>query len=167
MATITLKGSPIRTNGELPALKAQAPDFRLVATDLAVRTLGDYAGRPVLLNIFPSIDTPVCALSTRKFNEHAESHPDPVFLMVSADLPFAHQRFCGQAGLANVIPLSMMRDRDFARDYGVLIMDGPLAGLAARAVVVLDPQGRVRYRELVPEIGQEPDYAQAIGALGR
>jgi thiol peroxidase len=166
MATITLKGSTIHTNGELPSLQDHAPDFRLVATDLGLRTLGDYAGRMVLLNIFPSVDTPVCALSTRKFNDHAQTHPQQAFLMISADLPFAHQRFCAQAGLDNVIPLSMMRDRDFARDYGVLIVDGPLAGLAARAVVVLGPDGRVRYRELVPEIGQEPDYGRAIGALG-
>ena len=165
MATITLKGSTIHTNGELPPLQAPAPDFRLVATDLGIRTLGDYAGRPILLNIFPSIDTPVCALSTRKFNEYAREHQGTSLLMISADLPFAHQRFCAAEGLENVQALSMMRSKDFARDYGLLLIDGPLAGISARAVLVLDPAGVVRYTQLVPEIGEEPDYQAAIRTL--
>lgn len=166
MATITLRGQPIHTGGNLPHIHATAPDFQLVNSDLEVRSLKDFHGRRKLFNIFPSIDTPVCALSTRKFNEHTRSHPETVFLMVSADLPFAQKRFCGLEGLANVVTLSMMRDRDFARDWGVLIIDGPLAGLAARAVVVVDEADRVVYHELVPEIGQEPDYLRALGALG-
>ncbi|EQD52515.1 thiol peroxidase, partial [mine drainage metagenome] len=133
MTTITLRGQPIHTGGNLPKIHALAPDFQLVNSDLELRSLKDFRGRKKLFNIFPSIDTPVCALSTKKFNDHARQHPEPVFLMVSADLPFAQKRFCGIEGLANVVTLSMMRDRDFARDWGLLVIDGPLAGLAARA----------------------------------
>jgi thiol peroxidase (atypical 2-Cys peroxiredoxin) (EC 1.11.1.5) len=114
----------------------------------------------------PSLDTSVCALSTRKFNEHAKAHPDTVILVISADLPFAQKRFCGNEGLSNVVTLSMMRSRKFAKDYGILLEDGPLAGLTARAVVVLDENNRVRHTELVPEIAQEPDYEAALAALG-
>ena len=165
MATVTLKGNPINTCGDLPATGALAPDFRLVTVDLNDVTLADFAGKKKLLNIVPSLDTSVCALSTRKFNEYAKAHPDTVILVVSADLPFAQKRFCGNEGLSNVVTLSMMRSRKFAKDYGVLLEDGPLAGLTARAVVVLDANDTVRHTELVPEIAQEPDYNAALAAL--
>jgi len=166
MATITLKGNEIHTNGELPAVGAQAPDFKLVDAELNDRSLADYKGRKKLLNIVPSLDTPVCATSTRKFNEAAKGRDDVVMLIISADLPFAMGRFCTGEQLDNVVPLSMMRDRNFAKDYGVLITDGPLAGITARAVVVMDENDKVVYTELVPEIGQEPDYEKALAALG-
>ena len=166
MAEITLQGNPIHTNGELPAVGSQAPDFRLVDGELNDRTLADYRGKKKLLNIVPSLDTPVCAESTKKFNEAVAGRDDVVVLIISADLPFAQSRFCTGEGLENVIPLSMMRDRNFAKDYGVLITDGPLAGITARAVVVLDENDKVVYTELVPEIAQEPNYDAAIRALG-
>ncbi len=166
MATITFKGNPINTNGKLPAVGAPAPDFKLVNADLKDVSLADFAGKKKLLNIVPSLDTPVCALSTKKFNEHAKTHPDTVVLVISADLPFAQGRFCGNEGLSNVVALSLMRSRQFAEDYGVLVTDSPLAGLTARAVVVLDENDVVRHAELVPEIAQEPDYAAALAALG-
>jgi len=165
MATVTLKGNPINTNGELPAVGSQAPDFRLVTTDLADVTLGDYAGKKKLLNIVPSLDTPVCATSTKKFNDQAKGRDDMVVLVISADLPFASGRFCTAEGLENVVTLSMMRSRNFAKDYGMLIEDGPLAGITARAVVVLDDHDKVLYTQLVPEIVQEPDYEPALAAL--
>ncbi len=166
MATITLQGNPIHTNGELPAVGTRAPDFRLVSKDLNDVSLADFAGRKKLLNIVPSLDTPVCAVSTKKFSEMAAGRDDVVVLIVSADLPFAQDRFCTAEGIDNVVTLSMMRDEDFAKDYGVLITDGPLAGITARAVIVLDEDDRVVHAELVPEIGQEPDYEAAIAALG-
>ena len=166
MATLTFKGNPINTNGDLPAVGQLAPNFKLVAADLKDLTLADFAGKKKLLNIVPSLDTSVCALSTRKFNEHAKAHSDTVILVISADLPFAQKRFCGNEGLDNVVTLSMMRSRKFARDYGVLLEDGPLAGLTARAVVVLDENNIVRHTELAPEIAQEPDYNAALAALG-
>ncbi|MFO1422790.1 MAG: thiol peroxidase [Candidatus Competibacteraceae bacterium] len=166
MATLTFKGKPIHTNGDLPTVGAIAPDFKLVTADLRDVTLADFAGKKKLLNIVPSLDTPVCALSTRKFNEHAKAHSDTVILIISADLPFAQKRFCGNEGLNNVVTLSMMRSRKFAKDYGVLLEDGPLAGLTARAVVVLDETNQVRHAELVPEIAQEPDYEAALAVLG-
>ncbi|MDG4596238.1 MAG: thiol peroxidase [Candidatus Contendobacter sp.] len=165
MATLTFKGNPIHTNGDLPTVGAIAPDFKLVTTSLGDVTLADFVGKKKLLNIVPSLDTPVCALSTRKFNEHAKAHPDTVILIISADLPFAQKRFCGNEGLNNVVTLSMMRSRKFAKDYGVLLEDGPLAGLTARAVVVLDENNVVRHVELVPEIAQEPDYEAALATL--
>jgi thiol peroxidase len=165
MAQVTLKGNPIHTNGELPALGAKAPDFKLTGGDLKDVTLADFKGKRKVLNIVPSLDTAVCAVSTRKFNEAASKLPDTVVLVVSADLPFAAKRFCTTEGLQNVVPLSLMRDRKFAQDWGVLLTDGPLAGLCARAVVVLDQDDRVVYRQLVPEIGQEPDYDHAIQAV--
>jgi thiol peroxidase len=165
MATITLQGNEIHTNGELPAVGSQAPDFHLVDRDLADKRLTDFSGRKKLLNIVPSLDTPVCATSTKKFNEAAASRDNVVMLMVSADLPFAMGRFCDTEHLANVVPLSMMRSRNFAKDYGVLIEDGPLAGITARAIVVLDEDDKVVYTEMVPEIGQEPDYDKALAAL--
>lgn len=164
MATVTLQGNPIHTSGELPAVGSQAPDIRLVTTDLADVTLGDYAGKKKLLNIVPSLDTPTCAISTKKFNEHAKARDDMVVLVISADLPFASGRFCTSEGLENVVTLSMMRSRNFAKDYGMLIIDGPLAGITARAVVVLDDNDKVVYTQLVPEIGEEPDYEAALAA---
>jgi len=166
MATITLRGNEIHTNGELPAAGSAAPDLDLVDAELNDRTLSDYKGKKKLLNIVPSLDTPVCATSTRKFNEAAKGRDDVVMLIISADLPFAQGRFCTGEELDNVIPLSMMRSRNFGKDYGVLITDGPLAGITARAVVVLDENDKVVYTEMVPEIGQEPDYDKALAALG-
>jgi thiol peroxidase len=164
MAQVTLKGNPIHTNGDLPAVGAKAPDFKLTSGDLKDVTLADYKGKRKILNIVPSLDTSVCATSTRKFNESAGKLPNTVVLVVSADLPFASKRFCTTEGLQNVVPLSLMRDKNFAKDYGVLIQDGPLAGICARAVVVVDEDDKVAYRQLVPEIGQEPDYEKALSA---
>ena len=165
MAKITLKGNPIHTNGELPAVGSKAPDFRLVDKDLKDCSLLTWPGKKKLISIVPSLDTPVCAMSTKKFNEHAKHHPDTVILTVAADLPFAMKRFCGAEGLDNVISLSLMRGREFAEAYGVLITDGPLAGITARAIVVLSAEDTVKYTELVPEIAQEPDYETALRAL--
>ncbi|HKJ08301.1 MAG TPA: thiol peroxidase [Gammaproteobacteria bacterium] len=166
MATITLQGNEIHTNGDLPAVGSQAPAFKLVDGELNDRTLGDYDGKKKLLNIVPSLDTPVCATSTKKFNDAAKQHGDTVFLIVSADLPFAQGRFCTDESLSNVVPLSVMRDRNFSKDYGVLITDGPMAGITARAVVVLDEHDKVIHSEMVPEIAQEPDYDAALKVLG-
>jgi len=165
MATITLQGKEIHTNGELPAVGSTAPDFKLTNTDLADVSLAEFAGKKKLLNIVPSLDTPTCAISTRKFNEAADQRSDTVFLIISADLPFAQKRFVTAEGLEHVVPLSMMRDKDFAKDYGVLIQDGPLAGITARAVVVLDENNKVIHTQLVPEIADEPDYEAALKAL--
>ena len=166
MATITFKGNPVTTNGDLPAVGAAAPDFKLVKGDLSDVGLSAFAGKKKLMSIVPSLDTSVCALSTRKLNEESKKHPDAVVLIVSADLPFAQKRFCDNEGLSNVVPLSMMRSRNFAKDYGVLQESGPLAGLTARAVVVLDENDKVIHSEMVPEIGQEPNYEAALKALG-
>jgi len=166
MAEITLGGSPIHTNGDLPAVGTPAPDFKLVDVELADRTLADFAGKKKLINIVPSLDTGVCATSTKVFNERLGGRDDVVVLIASADLPFAQGRFCGAEGVDHVKTLSMMRSRNFAKDYGVLIDDGPLAGITARAVVVLDADNRVLYTQLVPEIKTEPDYDAAISALG-
>ena len=168
MANITLKGNPIHTIGELPAVGAKAPDLRgLVTGDLQDVTLATYKGKRKILNIVPSLDTAVCATSTRKFNEKAGNLPETVVLVISSDLPFASKRFCTTEGLTNVVPLSLMRSREFGKDYGVLLTDGPLAGITARAVVVLDADDKVVHRELVPEIAQEPDYDAALKALVR
>jgi thioredoxin-dependent peroxiredoxin len=164
MATVTLKGNPIHTSGELPPVGAKAPEFVLVTGDLQDATLATYKGKRKILNIVPSLDTAVCATSTRKFNERAGALANTVVLVVSADLPFAQKRFCTTEGLANVVPLSLMRSRNFGKDYGVLISDGPLAGVCARAVVVVDENDKVVYRQLVPEITQEPDYDAALAA---
>lgn len=165
MTTITLKGNEIHTSGELPANGTQAPDFQLVDGDLGNVSLATYQGKRKLLSIVPSLDTPVCQLSTKKFNERAGKREDAVFLMISADLPFAMGRFCQAEGADNVIPLSMMRSRNFAKDYGVLVEDGPLAGITARAVLVIDENDKVVYGELVAEIANEPDYDAALAAL--
>jgi thiol peroxidase len=166
MTQITLRGNAINTSGDLPSVGSTAPEFSLVNKDLKDVSLSEWDGRKKLLNIVPSLDTPVCALSTKKFNDYAKSHPDTVMLMISADLPFAMSRFCTGENLDNVIPLSLMRGRDFATDYGVLIEDGPMAGLTARAVVVIDENDTVVYNQLVDEIGNEPDYEAALKALG-
>ncbi|HSO21324.1 MAG TPA: thiol peroxidase, partial [Chondromyces sp.] len=158
MATTHLKGNTVTTHGELPAVGAAAPAFRLTGGDLADLGLEAFAGRRKVLNIVPSLDTAVCAASARYFNQAAAALDDTVVLVISADLPFAQGRFCTTEGLDNVVPLSMMRDRSFARDYGVLLVDGPLAGICARAVVVIDENDVVRYTQLVDEITTEPDY---------
>jgi thiol peroxidase len=165
MAKITLHGNEINTNGDLPEVGSMGPGFNLVDTDLNDRQLSDFSGKKKLLNIVPSLDTPVCADSTKHFNDAVKGKEDVVLLVVSADLPFAAGRFCTGEKLDNVIPLSMMRSKNFAKDYGVLIDDGPLKGITARAVVVLDENDKVIYSELVPEIAQEPDYDKAIAAL--
>lgn len=163
--SVTLGGNPITVAGHFPAKGDQAPAFSLVATDLSDITLASLAGKRKILNIFPSIDTPTCATSVRRFNQAAGELDNTVVLCISADLPFAQSRFCGAEGLANVQMLSTLRGRDFLRDYGVAIESGPLAGVAARAVVVLDNNDQVLHAELVPEIKQEPDYAAALAAL--
>ncbi|MBI5782362.1 MAG: thiol peroxidase [Gammaproteobacteria bacterium] len=165
MAHIKHRGNPINTNGELPKVGAPAPDFKLTDVDLCDVSLASFKGKKKLLNIVPSLDTPTCALSTKKFNEHAAKHPNAVMLIVSVDLPFAQKRFCAAENTNNVKTLSMMRDRHFAKDYGVLITDGPLAGITARAIVVIDENDKVKYTELVPEIAQEPNYDKALAAL--
>jgi len=166
MAKITLHGNEINTNADLPEVGSEAPDFKLADAELNDRSLSDYAGKKKLLNIVPSLDTPVCATSTKHFNDAVKGREDAVVLIISADLPFASGRFCTGEGLTNVIPLSMMRSKNFGKDYGILINDGPLAGITGRAVVVLDESNKVIYTELVPEIAQEPDYDKAIAALG-
>lgn len=163
MAAITLKGNPIHTSGELPARGSTAPAFRLVNTGLAEVSLDDFAGKKVL-NVFPSLDTPVCANSVRRFNQEAAGRDGVRVLNVSADLPFAHGRFCSAEGIVGVENLSTFRST-FADDYGLKIVDGPLAGLCSRAVLVLDEANRVIHTEQVPEIAQEPDYAAALAAL--
>jgi thiol peroxidase len=166
MTTVTLRGTPVEVAGSFPAVGASAPDFSLTNGDLQEVGLAAFAGKRKVLNIVPSLDTPTCATSTRKFNAEASSLPDTVVLVVSADLPFAAKRFCSVEGLDNVVPLSTFRSPGFARDWGVALASGPLAGLTARAVVVLDQHNRVVHAELVPEIAQEPDYAAAKAALG-
>lgn len=166
MATIALKGDPIQTIGELPQVGTKAKAFTLVQSDLAEVSMADFAGKNIVLNIFPSVDTSVCATSVRKFNADAGKRENTVVLCISADLPFALGRFCGAEGLNDVVTLSTFRNCDFGKDYGVLITTGPLKGLMSRAVVVVGPDGAVKYCEQVPEITQEPDYAAALQALG-
>ncbi len=158
MATVTFKGSPIQTNGNLPAVGSQAPDFKLVTSTLSEISLSDYKGKRIILNIFPSIDTGVCATSVRNFNKWASENENVVVICVSKDLPFAAGRFCGAEGLDKVITASDFRYNNFATDYGVLLLDGPLAGLMARSVVAIDENGKVVYNQLVPEIVEEPVY---------
>ncbi|WP_312225091.1 thiol peroxidase [Stutzerimonas nitrititolerans] len=165
MTEVTLKGSPIEIAGDFPQAGQQAKPFRLVGTDLSDVELASFVGKRKVLNIFPSVDTPTCATSVRKFNAQANELANTVVVCISADLPFAQARFCGAEGLANVINLSTMRGSQFLRDYGVAITSGPLAGLAARAVVVIDEQDKVLHSELVAEIGNEPDYESAIASL--
>ncbi len=165
MAIVTLNGDSMNTNGELPSTGSLAPEFELTNGDLQTVRLSDYANRKVVLNIVPSLDTPTCAASARRFNEAFRERKDAVVLVISADLPFAQSRFCSTEGLENVIPLSMMKDRQFAKDYGVLLINGPLAGLAARAVVIIDEAGTVMYTQLVEDIADEPDYDAVLEAL--
>ena len=167
MAQITLQGNPVQTVGNLPAVGMEAPSFKLVKTDLSEASMQDFAGKNIILNIFPSLDTSVCAASVRRFNKEAGESPDTVVLCISADLPFAHQRFCETEGLNDVIPLSVFRSPEFGRDYGVTITSGPLAGLMSRAVVIIDKSGEVTYTEQVPEITQEPDYDASLLALSK
>ena len=166
MSIVTLGGNPIHLAGNFPQSGQIAASFSLVAADLSDKTLKDFAGKRKVLNIVPSLDTPTCATSTRKFNERAGNLPNTVVLVISADLPFAMKRFCSVEGLNNVIPLSTMRGREFMARYGVEIVDGPLAGVCARAVVVLDGDDKVIHAELVPEIKEEPNYDAALAALG-
>lgn len=165
MTQITLQGTPIETVGSLPDLNTQAPSFSLTRTDLTDCSLADFVDQTTVLNIFPSIDTDVCAASVRRFNAEASKLAETVVLCVSADLPFAHKRFCEGEGLNDVIPLSVFRSPDFGMDYGVTIKNGPLAGLLARAIVIIDKNGKVVYTEQVPEIVQEPDYEAALKVL--
>mgnify|MGYP001107965771 CR=1 FL=1 len=165
MAKITFKGNAIHTSGKLPARGSPAPDFKLTGKDLADVTLAAFGARKKILNIVPSLDTPVCAVSARTFNAAVAELPDTVLITVSADLPFAQGRFCESQGLKNNVTLSTFRAPGFGREYGVLIVDGPLAGLMSRAVLVLDGHNRIAYAQQVPEIAQEPDYDAALAAV--
>lgn len=165
MTQITLKGNPIHTLGNLPEKGSVAPDFTLVKTDLSESKLSDYKGQKVVLNIFPSLDTATCAASVRRFNAEASALENTVVLCISKDLPFAQARFCGAEGLDKVITLSDFRTGDFGKDYQVEIVDGPLAGLESRAVIILDEEGKVIYTQQVPEIVDEPDYEAALAVL--
>jgi thiol peroxidase len=162
MSQITLQGNPVQTIGSLPAVGMPAPSFELVKSDLSEANLQDFGGKNIILNIFPSLDTSVCAASVRRFNKEAGESPDTVVLCISADLPFAHKRFCEAEGLNDVIPLSVFRSPEFGRDYGVTFTSGALIGLLSRAVVIIDRSGKVAYTEQIPEIGQEPDYDAAL-----
>ena len=165
MAQVTFQGTPVNTAGELPSVGQAAPDFTLTMTDLHDISLKDYKGKKLVLNIFPSVDTPVCAASVRRFNEEAGKLDNTAVLCISRDLPFAFARFCGAEGLEHVISVSEMRTDNFGKDYGVRIVDSALAGLLTRALVVIDEEGKVVYRELVSEIIEEPDYEAALAAL--
>ena len=165
MAKITLKGNPINTSGHLPSKSSKAPDFILVKSDLVNLSLSELKGKKLILNIFPSLDTSVCATSVRKFNQLAAGKTNTVVLAISKDLPFAHKRFCTTEGITNVVTLSGFRDTTFGKSYGIDIIDGPFAGLYARSIVVVDEKGIVTYTQLVPEIVVEPDYDAALEAL--
>lgn len=161
---IALKGNPVNTSGTLPAKGSQAPDFKLVRTDLSEARLADFGGKKKVLNVFPSVDTGTCAMSVRRFNKEAAALKDVAVLNISMDLPFAMKRFCGAEGIENTESLSAFRS-PFATDYGLKMTDGPLAGLCSRAVIVLDGENRVAYTQQVAEITEEPDYAAALNAL--
>ncbi|SEJ25950.1 thiol peroxidase, atypical 2-Cys peroxiredoxin [Myroides marinus] len=165
MATVTLKGNPFQTIGTLPSLNTKAPEFNLVGGNLTDNTLASYKGKRVILNIFPSVDTPTCATSVRHFNQDASKLENTVVLCISRDLPFAQGRFCGAEGIANVEMLSDFRDGQFGKDYGVLFTDGPLKGLLSRSIVIIDEEGTVIYTEQVAETADEPNYEKAIAAL--
>jgi thioredoxin-dependent peroxiredoxin len=165
MTTVTLKGNPVSVGGSLPRPGDVAPDFQLATKDLADVNLGQWAGKKKVLNIVPSLDTPTCQKSTRVFNEKASAMKNAVVLVIAADLPFAMARFCGAEGLSNVVTLSTFRGNEFHQKYGVDIVDGPLKGLTARAVVVLDENNKVVHSELVSEIANEPNYEAALAAL--
>lgn len=165
MTTVTLKGNPIETVGSLPAVGSSAPAFTLVKNDLSETSLKDYAGKRLVLNIFPSVDTPTCAMSVRKFNEQAAQFDNTVVLCVSADLPFAMSRFCGAEGIANVVSGSVFRSPEFGKDYGVTFSTGPLKGLLSRSVVVVGTDGKVLHAEQVAETANEPNYEAALAVL--
>jgi len=165
MATVTLKGNPFQTSGELPKIGEQAPNFNLTATDLSTKILNDYSGSKVVLNIFPSIDTGTCAASVRQFNKEASALQNTHVLCISHDLPFAHARFCGAEGLENVISLSDYKDGNFGKTYGVNFINGPLEALLSRSIVVVNEQGVVTYTEQVQETVEEPNYKAALDAL--
>ncbi len=167
MASITLKGNECHTCGDLPAVGSVAPEFKLIGNDLGESTASSFDGRNIVLNIFPSLDTPVCATSVRQFNQKAASLGNTTVVNVSMDLPFAHKRFCESEGIENVTSLSAFRSPEFGQNYGVLISDGPLQGLFARAIVVLNEQNEVVYTQLVPEIAEEPDYDAALSAISQ
>lgn len=165
MAHTLLGPNSVNTNSDLPAVGSAAPDFTLVTADLKNVVLADYAGKNIILNIFPSIDTNVCATSVREFNKRAASLDNTVVLCVSKDLPFAIKRFCGAEGIDKVITVSDFRNKGFSKNYGVELVDGAFEGLDARAIVVIDKVGKIKYTELVPQIGQEPNYEAAIQAI--
>jgi thioredoxin-dependent peroxiredoxin len=165
MADVLFKGSPAHTSGDLPKVGSTAPDFKLTNGDLREVSLADFKGKKKLLSIAHSLDTGTCADATKRFNDFAKNHPDVVVLVVTADLPFAQARFCKGEGIENVITLSMMRDRHFAKDYGVLLLDSPIAGLCARSTLALDENDKVLYTQLGPELTIEPDYEPAFAAL--
>jgi thiol peroxidase len=165
MATITLGGNPIETIGNLPEIGTKASDFQLVQNDLSIATLANFAGSNIILNVFPSIDTPTCATSVRKFNEQASSLNNTKVLCISRDLPFAQKRFCGAEGLDNVISLSDFNTGNFGKDFGLEIKNGPLAGLHSRAIIVIDENGIVKHTEQVSEIANEPNYDLALAAI--
>lgn len=165
MASITLGGNPIKTNGELPAVGTKAPAFTMIKNDLSAVSLKDFEGSRLVLNIFPSIDTPTCATSVRKFNADAAALANTKVLCISRDLPFAQKRFCGAEGIENVINLSDFKDGSFGKEYGLEIVEGVLAGLHSRVVIVIDEKGTVVYTEQVPEIADEPDYKSALAVL--
>lgn len=165
MEKVTFLGTEVHTQGNMPEIGTQAPDFTVVKGDLTEIKLSDFRGKKVILNIFPSLDTPVCAMSVRKFNEAAASLDNTVILAISMDLPFAQERFCTTEGIKNVIPASLFRSHDFPASYGLILADGPLAGLTARAVLLIDEKGMVVYKELVQEITTEPDYSKVLDIL--
>jgi len=165
MATITLGGNPINTSGELPKTGTKAPNFELTKTDLGTATLADFAGSKVVLNIYPSVDTGTCAMSTRTFNAKASTLENTKIVCISRDLPFAFKRFCGAEGIDNVICLSDFKTGNFGKNYGLEMIDGPLAGLHSRVVIIIDENGIIKYAEQVPEIADEPNYESALAAL--
>jgi thiol peroxidase len=165
MAVITLNGSPLHTIGTLPAVGTAAPDFIVTKTDLSDIRLSNYRGKKIILNIFPSMDTPTCATAMHKFNDIASQFNQVLILCVSEDLPFAQQRFCGSQHLQNIQPVSVFRHPDFGQQYGVMIIDGPLTGILSRAVIIIDEKGKVIYTEQVPELSNEPNYEEMIKAL--
>ena len=165
MTQVTFRENPVHIAASLPKVGSAAPDFKLVKTDLSSASLGEYRGKRVVLNIFPSLDTPVCAASVRRFNVEAAKLDNTVVLCISRDLPFAQKRFCAAEGINNVIAVSEYRDSSFSDAYGIRILDGPLAGLFSRAIVVINEKGTVTYTEQVPEITREPDYDKALAAI--
>ena len=165
MAQVKLKGNPVQTSGNLPVVGSAAPDFKLTGTDMRDVSLEKFKGKKVVLNIFMSLDTSTCAASVRRFNSEVVDHDDTAVLCISRDLPFAHARFCEAEGIEGVVSLSDMRDRSFGRDYGIELKDGPVAGLLARSVIVLNREGQVAYTQQVDELSQEPDYEKALAAL--